>query len=278
MSERSVRAPRLLPLVLAAAVAASGAGVAAQEAPATAAPARKSVGPGPIAPGVVPPAAPLRLLVFTFRNQRAGDALAQVRPLLSPNGSVALDESANSLSVRDTPAALARVAETIRDFDHSRREMSIQVQLIRAEVAKISPVPPSVGIDEALLNRLRQIFRYDSYVLLSRSRIDTREGEAVAYEMGDGYRLSFRSGTVVDGRSLRLAAFEMARAQAGKPQLELVRTAVNLRLDQPLVLGLSSHEGAGRALLLALRYEAPAAPWQPAVRVPAQVPTQAPGG
>jgi hypothetical protein len=191
---------------------------------------------------------------------------------------VALDESANSLSVRDTPATLARVAEAIREFDHSRREMSIQVQLIRAEVAKISPVPPSVGIDEALLARLRQIFRYDSYVLLSKSRIDTREGEAVAYEMGDGYRLSFRPGTVVDGRSLRLSAFEMARAQAGKPELELVRTAVNLQLEQPLVLGLASHEGAGRALLLSLRYEAPTALWRPAVRVPAQVPTQVPGG
>ena len=44
---------------------------------------------------------------------------------------------------------------------------------------------------------------------------------------------------------------------------------VNLRQEQPFILGLASDEAAARALLLAMRYEVPSAP---AVAPPARVP------
>lgn len=212
--------------------------------------------------------AELRLLVFSFRNQRAADALSTVRSLLTTRGSVTLDEAANTLAVRDTPAALARVSSAVRAIDHLPRGLWLDLQLIRAVAVKVSPAPPSTGIDAALLDRLRQLFRFESFELLARGRIATREGESVDYEMGDGYRLTFRSGTVLDGRRLKLDEFLMRRsAPAGGPQ-ELLRTVVNLRLDQPLLLGLARDESAERALLLVLRYEL--APAIPAAQAPAR--------
>ena len=82
----------------------------------------------------------------------------------------------------------------------------------------------------------------------------------VTYEMVEGYRLAFRPGTLVGGGRLRLAGFEVVRSRPGAAQHELVRTTVNLRLDQPFILGLATDESSDPALLLALRYDSAANP------------------
>mgnify|MGYP001562882059 CR=1 FL=1 len=197
-------------------------------------------------------------MVFRFEHQRASEALAVVRALLSPIGSVALDEASNTLSVRESPAVLSRISTAVRTLDHAAQPVWLAVELIRAEVFSVSPVPKATDVAPELLNKLRQLFRFQHFALLARGRIESREGEAVVYEMGNGYRLSFRLGAIVDGRRLRLSAFEMTRRSAGEPDRALVRTAVNLGLDQPLILGLTNDEASDRALMLVLRYEAPA--------------------
>jgi hypothetical protein len=246
--------------LLVAALAAPGLAQSPAPSPKPAAPAGGVTGPGP----QVREDGPLGLTVFTFRHQSAAEALPTVRALLSPRGSVALDEGSNTLSVRDVAPRLTRIARIVSAIDHVSQSLAIDVQLIRAETAQVSPALPTVGIAADLLTRLKKIFRYDSYVLVARSRIDTREGEAVTNEIGDGYRLTFRPGTVFEGGRLRLSGFAVARRQAAGGDRDLVRTAVNLRRDQPLILGLTRDEGAARAILLALRFETPPAPAAPA--------------
>ncbi len=209
-----------------------------------------------VAPGEV---ASVRLMVFSLHRQRVFDALTLVRPLLSTQGSVELDPNDNTISVRDNLAALSRVAIAIRAFDRESQPVRIDVQLIDAETAKISPVSPSPGIAPDLLDRLRQLLRFQSFSLLAHGQIESREGEAVVYEMAQGYRLSFELGTIADGKRIRLSGFRMAHAQQGEPEHELVRTVVHLGLDQPLILGLTRDESSDRALLLVLRYGSGAA-------------------
>ena len=262
MSERRTpRRNRPFAGALAVAMLAGFAALASMALPADA----QSAPPGATVPrgggssAATPPPA-IRLMVFSFQHQRAGEALPTIRQLLSAQGSVALDAAANTLAVRDTPASLARISRVVRTIDHLRQSVQIEVQLIHAEVATISPVLPSVHIDPDLVSRLRQLFRYEQFTLLAGSRIDTHEGEAVVYEMGNGYRLSFELGTVIEGRRLRLANFHMRRSQPGKAEQDLVRTAVNLGLGQPFILGLTNDESANRALMLVLRYQSPGAP------------------
>jgi hypothetical protein len=238
-------------LLVAALAAAPGFSQAAPSASKPAAPTGGVTGPGP----QIREDGPLGLTVFTFRHQSASEALPTVRALLSPRGSVALDEGSNTLSVRDVGPRLTRIARMIAAIDHLSLPLAIDVQLIRAEIAQISPAMPTIGIAADLLQRLKQIFRYDSYALVARSRIDAREGESVTNDIGDGYRLTFRPGTVFEGGRLRLSGFAVTRRQAAGGDRDLVRTAVNLRRDQPFILGLTKDEGATRAILLALRYE-----------------------
>lgn len=210
------------------------------------------------APGAV------RLMVFSLERQSVFDALTVVRPLLSVQGSVELDPHRNTISVRDNLAALSRVATAVRAFDRENQPVRIDVSLILAETSKISPIRPSKGIAPDLLDRLRQLLRFDSFSVLAESQIAAREGEAVVYEMAQGYRLNFELDTVVDGKRIRLAGFRMVRALPGQPENELVRSVVNLGLDQPLILGLTRDESANRALMLVLRYQSATPPTVPA--------------
>ena len=200
-------------------------------------------------------AAAVRLMVFSLQRQSAFDALSAIRPLLSVQGSVEVDPNRNTISVRDNLAALSRVAIAIRVFDRENQPVKIDVQLILAETAKISPVRPDVGLAPDLLGRLRQLLRFQTFSLLARSQIASREGESVVFEMAQGYRLSFEVGSIAEGKQIRLAGFRMVRAQPGAPEKELVRTVVHLGLDQPLILGMTRDEAADRALMLVLRYE-----------------------
>lgn len=202
----------------------------------------------------------VRLMVFSLERQPVFDALTVVRPLLSVQGSVELDPNHNTIAVRDNLAALSRVATAIRAFDRENQPVRIDVSLILAETARISPLQPATGIAPDLLVRLRQLLRFENFSLLAQSQITSREGEAVVYEMTQGYRLSFQLGSVGDGKRIRLAGFRMVRALPGKPELELVRSVVNLGLDQPLILGLTRDEAADRALMLVLRYQSASTP------------------
>jgi len=148
----------------------------------------------------VPAPEELRLHVFTLQHQRAIEALAVIRPLLSVRGAVDLDETANTLAVRDTLASLSRVTMAMRAFDHAAQPLRFEVQLVHAETSAISPVPSSDDLDPALLAKLKQLLRFQHYALIGRAAIDSREGEQVTYQMGDRYRLVFRVGTVVDDR------------------------------------------------------------------------------
>lgn len=247
-----LRRASALALALVAALAGS---LAAQSAPAPAP--RSSVGP-PAAPRPPLPAPEeLRLHVFTLQHQRAIEALAVIRPLLSVRGAVDLDETANTLAVRDTLASLSRVTMAIRAFDHAAQPLRFEVQLVHAETSALSPVPPSDDLDPALLAKLKQLLRFQHYARIGRAEIESREGEQVTYQLGDRYRLAFRVGTVVDGRRVRLSDLRMVRLATGAPERELVHTSVNLGLQQPLILGLTRDESADRALMLVLRCERP---------------------
>lgn len=235
---------------------------AAQAAPDPAPPAARlrsrPAGPSPAAaPGEL---GAVRLMVFTLERRPVFDALSVVRPLLSVQGSVEFDPNHNTISVRDNLAALSRVATAIRAFDRESQPVRIGVSLVLAQVAKISPVPLDEGIEQDLLARLRQLMRFNTFSLLTHGEISSREGEAVDYEMAQGYRLSFELGTVGDGKRIRLSEFRMARVQPGQAEKELMRSVVNLGLDQPLILGLTRDEASDRALMLVLRYQSAATP------------------
>jgi hypothetical protein len=193
----------------------------------------------------------LVLHAFTLKHQRASDAIPLVHPLLSERGTVELQPGDNTLVIRDNAGALARILPILRSFDHAPRPLRVEIMIVRASRSAVSPPLNHSDLPEELTRRLRKLLLYDNYDLEAQAQLQAVEGEAVTYEIGEGYQVVFRLGTVLPDRRVRLADFEISR-RSPRRSLELLHTNLNLWLDQTMSLGLAKSEGSREALMVVL--------------------------
>jgi hypothetical protein len=191
------------------------------------------------------------LQAYTFRYQRASEAVALVYPLLSPKGTVELQPKGNTLVIRDVPAALNRIVPALRSFDHPPRAMRLEVFIVRASRNTVSPQVRHSDLPEQLTKRLRDLLAYDNFDMEAQARLGGVEGQQVIYEMGQGYKLSFRFGTLADER-VKLSNFRIARQGEGQPEKILLQANVPLQCDQTMSLGLAKNEASREALMMVL--------------------------
>jgi len=215
------------------------------------------------------PAAELRLYAYTLEHQPVGEALALVRPLLSSRGTVELQPGGNTIVIRDELAALTRIVPILRQFDHQSETLRLEIQIVQAFVGQgggpsgdVTPLAtPGSEVSPALVRRLRDLLRYDSYRLHASARLDVKEGENVLYQLGDSYTVGFKLGTMMGEKRVKLHELRIVRRATsgafGKPERQLLGTNVNLWLDQTLILGLAKDESAADALMVVVSCSRP---------------------
>jgi hypothetical protein len=230
--------PRSLALRIAIAVAAVVAVAAA-----------RAQSAAPVVPGV--PLADEEVLEVraTFAHQPASEALSLIRPMLSPRGSVELHAETNTLVVHDTHSSLAVIEPVLRGFDHPRLTLRIEIQIVQASSGAAAAGASGPALPVELRERLRGLLRYESYQLLGRTLFTAREGEQVAYQIGD-FGVSFRLGTLVEAKRIKFDGLRVVR-DPGRPQEKLLlHSNLNPWLDKTTVLGLANDENSGRALMI----------------------------
>jgi hypothetical protein len=192
----------------------------------------------------------LVLHAYTLRYQQAIEAIQLIQPLLSGRGTIELQPGGNTLVIRDTVAALARVVPVLRTYDHPALPLKLEILIVRASRSVVSPQQPS-DLPEDLARRLRELLPYQVYMMQAQAQLQTQEGQAVAYELGDEYLVSFRIGTLLEDKIVKLANFEVSRRLAGrKAAVPLVQTNLNLCLDQIMSIGLARSEKSREALFI----------------------------
>ncbi|HZF10182.1 MAG TPA: secretin N-terminal domain-containing protein [Thermoanaerobaculia bacterium] len=194
----------------------------------------------------------LVLHAYTLKHQRASDAVPLIHPLLSEHGTVELQPGDNTLVIRDSAGALSRILPVLRSFDHAPRALRVEIMIVRASRSAVSPPMNHSDLPEDLTRKLRKILLYDNYDLEAQALLQPIEGEAVTYEIGEGYQVAFRLGTVLPDRRVRLADFEIGRRFPRRQAQELLHTNLNLWLDQTMSLGLAKSEGSREALMVVL--------------------------
>jgi len=215
-----------------------------------------------------PPPAPaepaLVVYYYALRHQPAAEALLLVRPLLSSRGTVELEPGDNTLVIRDSLAATGRIVPMLRAFDHPAVALRLEILLVEAGPAATDALAEPAALPAQLLRGLRGLFKYEEYRLLARATLEAAEGEEVTYELGEGYRVGFRFGTLLANQRLRLHDFRVSRGlgggPSGQPESELIHTNLNLRLTQPFILGLVRDEASRRALMVVLQWAPGSAP------------------
>jgi hypothetical protein len=189
----------------------------------------------------------------TFIHQPASEALSLIRPMLSPRGSVELQAETNMLVVHDSQASLAVIAPLLKNFDHPRLTLRIEIQIVQASSGAAGAASAASGppIPTELRERLRGLLRYENFQLLGKTLFTAREGEPVAYQIGE-FGVSFRLGTLVEAKRIRLDGLRVVR-EPGRPHEKLLlHSNLNPWLDKTTVLGLANDENSGRALMIVL--------------------------
>jgi hypothetical protein len=199
---------------------------------------------------------PLKVHVFTFEHQSADDALGEIRSLFSDRGSVELKQSGSTVVLRDREDELEKILRTLRDFDHPRRALRLQFQLLRAHRVPFSPQQVSQGVSPALVARLKQVLRYDTYESLAETSFVSGEGEEVAYDFGDDLGMDFRVGTVLQSSRIGLKDFRILRKGpfgiAASGGVTVLHANLVLRLGQTMAMVLTRDEASDNALVVAI--------------------------
>lgn len=188
------------------------------------------------------------LHAYTLRHRGAQEAAELVRPLLSSQGRVTVQADRNTLVMRDTVAALARILPALRAFDRAQQGLAMELMVVRATRTTVSPAVRSTAPPD-LVRRLRKLLSYDAYELVAETELATREGDEVTYEVGAGYSVRFRVGDVLARGQVKLHDFRLFRSGSDEP---MIRTNLVLLLDKTYTLGFSKSEGSPTALMVVI--------------------------
>ncbi len=194
--------------------------------------------------------------IYKFEHQKAAEGLPLVHRLLSSRGTVELRPAANTLVVRDSLASLTRIIPVLRRFDHPPRNLELEVLVVQAQRVAFSPAVQGEALPEHLAHFFRNLLPYSTYRVLARTEVNPGEGDEVVYEMGGGFGVSFRLGTIREGRTVRLHEFRIARRANGKSddtaRKQLFQATLLLQLNQPYALALTNDEASSSALMVVL--------------------------
>ncbi|HEY0553975.1 MAG TPA: secretin N-terminal domain-containing protein [Thermoanaerobaculia bacterium] len=190
--------------------------------------------------------------VYTFKYQRASEAVAMVYPLLSPRGTIELQPGGNTLVIRDTAAAIRKVMPLLRSYDHPARALRLEIFVVRASRTTVSPQVQHSDLPEYLTQRLRGLLAYDNFEKQAQAQLAGAEGQGVVYELGPEYKVSFRFGTLGDDRRVKLGGFRISHRAEGRPETDLLHANLTLSLDHTTSLGLATSETSPEALILVL--------------------------
>ena len=233
---RGAPPPRLLPLLAAVAVL-----LAALAAPAVA---------------QAPSDGELVVHVYKLEHQPAGEAWALLQPLLSARGSVELRPADNTLVLRDSTAAMDRILPVLTAFDHPPRDVDVEVWLIRAsDKAAVSPpmLRDRSNVPKDLLANLAARLPYQHYDLVAQSRVRSREGQRITFQLGPDHSVRFRLGTILGDQRLRLVDFEVFQEERGSTAEKLAKGNLNLWLGRNMVFALTQGESSPTALMVVVR-------------------------
>ena len=189
----------------------------------------------------------LSVKTFQFKFKNADRAAVVIKSLLSADGSMSIQPSANSLVVTDHPANLKTVAAAINEFDTAPRAVRLSVRLVTASHAEVAAKPAEELRDIA---KSFAMLGYNSLESIGSANIDSHEGELGTIDLGGGYRADFRFGEYdPTSDTVRLEDFRISKLQ-GDQLSQIYKTTLNLKVGQMTIVTAKRPQGQ-RALSIA---------------------------
>lgn len=196
----------------------------------------------------------LTVRTYQMKHKDADRAAAIIKSLVGPAGSVSIQPSTNTLVLTDNAANINAVMDAIQKFDVPARTFRVQLDLVSASRGT-GPAKVPQGL-EAIAGKLSGVLRFNSFERAGQMNIQGLEGDPVVANIDGGYRAEFRFGEYDPvTNSIRISDFQLSRQSGAKDSTSLVpllKTSLNLKVGQTVVLGASRQPDSNRALMLVL--------------------------
>ena len=181
---------------------------------------------------------------FVFKHKQADKAANVIKGILSAEGSMSIQPTANSLVVTDLPANMKKIGAALAAFDAPAQALRLSIRLVSASRGAESKVDPAVADVASKLT-----LRYNVLESIGTAQANGREGEPGVVTI-NGYRADFRFGEYDPASdSVQVVDFKLFRAE-GDQLAPLLKTTLNLKVGQTVIIGAAKQPQSQRALMI----------------------------
>lgn len=190
----------------------------------------------------------LSVRTFQFKHKQADKAAAIIKSHLSADGSMSIQPAANALVVTDDPENLKQIAALLVTFDTPPQPFRLTVRLISAgRGGKGTRLPDELRDVESKL----AVLRYDSVESIGSAEVGGKEGDSGIVSLA-AYRADFKFGEYDPASdTISISDFQLSRL-AGDQLTPMMKTTLNLKLGQTIVVGVTRQANSQRALMMVL--------------------------
>jgi hypothetical protein len=183
---------------------------------------------------------------FTFKHKQADKAANVIKSILSAEGSMSIQPAANSLVVTDLPENLKKITAALAAFDAPAKALQLEIGLVSASRGAENKIDPSIPAD---VSSKLAVLRYNVLESLGEANASGKEGEPSVVSI-QGYRADFRFGEYDPASdSVQIVDFKLLRSE-GDQLAPLLKTTLNLKLGQTVVIGATRDAKSQRALMI----------------------------
>ena len=187
---------------------------------------------------------------FTFKHKQAENAAAIIKSLMSADGTMSIQPKTNSLVVTDDPENLKKIAAALAEFDSAPQPFRLSVRLVSATrnpAARAARVPEELRDVESQLANLR----YTNVQSVGSAELAGKEGEPGLIDLTQ-YRADFKFGQYDPASdTIAVSDFKLSRLD-GDQLAPMMKTTLNLKLGQTVIMGVTRDAKSQRALILVL--------------------------
>ena len=189
---------------------------------------------------------------FQFKYKDAGKAAEAIKSLVSSDGSISIQPATNTLVVTDRPDNIRDIAAMLARFDVPAQPFRLRIRIVGAgRVEGPGRVPESLRDVAPKL----AVLRFNTFDDLGETTAEGKEGDPAIVDLPSGYRADFKFGALdPESKSILVNNLRLFRLQgAQKDQLtQLLKTSLNIKLGQTVILGAARDPQSQRALIIVL--------------------------
>ena len=188
----------------------------------------------------------LSVRTFQFKHKTAEEAAAAIKSLRSAGGTVSITN--NALVVSDTPEALKAISAHLAKFDVAPQSFRLSIRLVSAGRGGQDT---KIGEDMKDIAPMLAVLRYNLLESIGAAEMTGREGQPGLVDL-DSYRADFKFGTYDPASdSIQVSDLKISR-HAGDELTQVLKTTLNLKLGQTVILNATRQPNAGRALMIVI--------------------------